>query len=246
MGAQQAIASFGAGGGGIPEAVSVLGKLTSFWNMSEASGTRSDSVGTNHLTVSGTVSTAAGSRGTDVAASFAGAGSLGKSSTSSLQVPTAPATHCIFGWAYCNTNTGSQTLASKWDVASSAGLEYHIDNISGGLRGINGASSYYTASGSASSAAAWHFYVLWRDPADGKVRLQVNNGTVFVSSSASNPAQTTSSLWFGSAGHSTNFLSGRLQRWGWIRGAILTTDEKTYLYAAGAGKTYAEIVADAA
>lgn len=233
------------GGGGDPGAAAILAKLTSWWEMDEASGNRADSIGSNHLAPNGTVSTAAGSRGSDVAASFAGAGSLGKSSTSSLQVPTAPATHCVFGWAYFNTNTGNQTIVSKWDVSSSAGLEYHIDNIAGSMRGINGASSYYTASASAPSAAAWHFYVLWRDPADGLVRLQIDDGTIYVSSSATNPAQTTSSLFFGSAGHTVNFLRGRVQRWGWIKGAILDPTERTYLYNSGTGKTLAEIIADA-
>ena len=103
------------------------------------------------------------------------------------------------------------------------------------INGINGGSSYYIAALSAPTAATWHFYCMWRDATDGKVRLQIDNtGTIAVSSAASNPPVLSLALFFGHAPGSAIFgLNGRLSRWGWIKGDFLTTTERTTMYNGG-------------
>lgn len=224
-------------------ALDIYNKLTSWWEMGEASGTRNDSLGTNHLGVVSTVSTAQGVRGVgDVAASFAGTGALTVASNSTLQVPSGGGNHCFFGWVYFTNITAAAFVLSKWNASGSSAMEYSLQVSASVLYGQNGGSSYYSASNTAPAINGWHFVVVWRDSADGKVRMQVDNGTIYVSASASNPTAGANTLAFGQAGSSTSArLSGRIQRWGWIKGSFLTADERTYLYNSGTGRTWTEL-----
>lgn len=214
--------------------------------MSEASGIRYDSKGTNHLTVSGTVTTGGGVRGSgDTAAAFAGTGGLFANYDGSLSLPSGGGAHCMFGWVYLESNSGVQFFFSKWDNGSttSSGAEYMGSLQSGTYYAQNGGSSYTNAGAPAPAAGAWHFYVMWRDPADGKIRLQLDNGTVVASTASSNPNTNSTELTFGRDLANSFKMTGRLQRWGWIKGAILTAAERTFLYNSGTGRTYAELVA---
>lgn len=150
----------------------------------------------------------------------------------------------MFGWVYLTANSGVQCFYGKTNGLSASALEYAGSMQGGTYYGQNGGSSYYNASQSAPAAGAWHFFNQWRDSTDGKVRLQIDDGAVNVSSSASNPSPNLSPLVFGANGTGgSGYLNGRLQRFGWIKGAILTAAERTWLYNSGAGRTYAEIIA---
>ena len=235
----------GGGGGGGPLAASILAKLTSWWEMDENSGSRLDSKGINNLTVNGTVSTATGVRGAgDVAAAFAGFGALTIASNTSIQVPSGGGDHCIFGWVYLTSNIGAEFFVAKTNASGSSSVEYAFSMQGEIYYAQNGGSSYYNASQSAPTAGTWNFVVMWRDASDGKVRMQINDGAVNVSASSSNPSPNTYDLAFGRNGSSpSEYLTGRLQRWGWIKGATLTADERAWLYNSGAGRTYAELTA---
>lgn len=228
-----------------PLATSILAKLTCWWELTEASGTRADSHGSSPLTVTGTVSTATGVRG-DTAASFAGSGHLTGSNATALQVPSGGGDHCLFGWFYVASNTG-QGLMGKWNGIAASGMEYVARVDSSNVQMLNGGSAYRTAAVAAPAAGNWYFYTGWRDSADGLVRACYNNGTVGVAPSSSNPSAGSSSLALGASSHPTNSqrMTGRLQRWGWIKGAYLTYDERNWLYNSGNGRTYAELVAAA-
>ncbi|HVI60145.1 MAG TPA: hypothetical protein VM619_14900 [Luteimonas sp.] len=236
-----------------PVALSIYNKLVSWWEMDEASGSRNDSKGTNHLAVAGTVATAEGARGPgDVAAAFAGAGSLFRASNSSLQVPAGGGDHCLFGWFYASSMTGVQWVAGKWDATSAVSLEYGLDIESGELLAQNGGSTYfYPNPGPTPDAEAWHFAIMWRDAGDGegeddgKVRMSVDGGPTFLSAAASNPGGGGgSALQFGRV-NAVLGLGGRLQRWGWIKDGFLSEEERTYLYNEGAGLKWAELAAAA-
>lgn len=229
-----------------PSGEGILAKLTSFWSMDETSGTRQDSIGSNHLSVSGSVSTADGVRGTgDIAAAFTGSGALVAGDSASLSIPGGGA-HCLFGWVKVASNSGTQFMAAKWDAMASSSLEYAISLQGGTVYGQNGGSAYSNAAVSPPAAGTWMFQILWRDPADGKVRMQLNNGTVAVSSNVSNPYDTSTPFAFGQAGsHTIGRATMTMQRWGWIKGAILTEGEREWLYNNGQGRTFAEIQAAA-
>jgi hypothetical protein len=240
----------GTGGGAPvnPDAASIYAKLSAWWEMDEGSGSRLDSVGPNDLAVVSTVSTGTGVRGGgDVAAAFAGGGALVAADATEIRVPSGGGDHCLFGWFYLNSNTSGQCFAAKWDQSNAPNMEYMVDISTGpNIRGINGGTGYTIATITPPSAAAWHFVVLWRDSADGFVRIQIDNGTPVATGSASNPSPGARSLGFGQFGSSTGGrMTGRLQRWGYIKGAILTADEKTYLYNSGNSVTFAELQAAA-
>lgn len=215
-------------------------KITSWWEMSELTGQRSDSKGSNHLSVFGTVGTAGGTSGS-TAAQFGGSGYLRADSVPSLTVP-ADRTHCLFGWAFVASNSSLQFIAAKSNAGGSGTTEYTLSLQGGTLYGQNGGSAYVNAASPPAAAGGWHFYVLWRDPSDGKVRLQVDNGAVIVSTTASSPSATSSPLSFGS-NNGSYYLVGRLQRWGWIRGGILTPEERTWLYNEGVGRSWSDVLA---
>lgn len=246
-----AAGAMGSGSGPTPPdpiATSILAKLTSWWEMGEASGTRADSVGSNDLGVtSGSISTATGVRGVgDVAANFTGSNALFAPDADSLDPPSGGGDHCLFGWAYFDANSGSQFIAAKWDANTASSLQYALSQQGGVVYAQNGGSGYQTADDSPPTAETWNMYFLWRDAADGKVRLQINTRTPTESAGASNPNPTNHSLAFGQCGSYSGLrLAGRLQRWGWIKGGILTADERAWMYNSGAGRTYAEIVAAA-
>jgi hypothetical protein len=230
-----------------PAAASLVGKLTAWWEMTEGSGaTRNDSIGTTHLLdPTAGVGTSTGPRG-DTAASFPGTAGLESSGdAANVSVAAGGGDHCLFGWAYFNATTGTnQFFAAKWNASTSAGMEYACQlNGSSTIVAQNGGSAYRNATTAAPSAAAWHFYVMWRDSADGLVRLQIDNGSISVASASSNPSDTTNKISFGQTIANTLRLTGRLQRWGFTNTAILTADEKTYLYNSGNQRTWAEIVA---
>lgn len=246
MSATQQLLAAQKGAASDPTAASIRSKLVSWWEMGEASGTRSDSKGANHLSnIAGTVSTGTGLRGGgDVAVSLAGTGGLYANDSASLSVPSGGGDHCIFGWAYVTTSA-NMYLFAKWEAGTASSMEYALDWFTDGkLYAQNGGTTYYNVTATEPALNTWFFVVVWRDSADGKVRIQVNNGTVYASTSASNPSDTASALGFGQIGSTTNNrLSGRLQRWGWAKGAILTSGERTWLYNSGSGRTYAELAA---
>lgn len=253
MGAiHQLLAARGAAGGSNPTAAAIRAKLVpgsgAWWEMSEASGTRSDSVGSNHAVAAGTgAGTANGVRGaSDPAANFTGGGWLHVADNAAISVPAGGGDHCLFGWYYSPANATGM-MAAKWDASSSVAIEYAAQMSGGNILGLNGSagSGYISASQAAPAAGAWHFMVVWRDAADGLVRMQADNGAINVSASVSSPADTLHSLGFATAGGSvgTSLFTGRLQRWGYIKGAILTPTERAYLYNGGSGVTWAELQA---
>lgn len=230
-----------------PVAVSIMAKLTSWWEMTESSGNRMDSKGSSHLSIVGTVTTAPGVRGGEVAAAFAGSGGLIVPSNLSLRVDTGGGAHCMFGWIYLTSNSGIQYFFNKWDdvTTTAPGAEYMGSVVSSNYYAQNGGTSYTSVITPAPAAGAWHFYVMWRDPVDGKLRLQLDNGTVISSAGASNPSGTDAPLFFARNQAGNYRMSGRLQRWGWMNGEILTADERAWLFNGGSGRTFAEVRAAA-
>lgn len=228
-----------------PLASSILSKLTSWWEMTEASGVRADSHSSNDAAALGSVSTGLGVRG-DTAANFQDGGILEVANSADIEPPPGGGAHCLFGWFYTTSNSGSRAFASRWNAVNSLGLSYYARVEGENVQFQNGGSSYQTASAPAPAVNQWHFMCGWRDPESGAVRVQVNAGAVYSSTGVSNPTPQTHPMRFGvSSSGGTHRLPGRLQRWGWIKGDILTPAERAWLYNGGVGRTYAEIVASA-
>lgn len=230
-----------------PVASAIKAKLSEYYPLTEASGSRYGLVTGHELYEStGTIGTASGLISGELAPNFTATNGqyLREASVigSPMNAPSGGGDHCIFGWFYLNSNTGTQFIVSKWNAGVAANLTYCFYISDGSLYGDNGGSIYYSAGVSASGfpAANWHFFCVWRDSTDGKVRLQLNNGTTYVSSSASDPAGTIPFVIGGTL--STSFeMAGRVNHVGFTSGSILTADERTWLYNSGVGRTAAEL-----
>lgn len=230
-----------------PIAYAIKSKLSEYYPLTESSGSRYGLVTGHELYQStGTIGTASGLISGELAPAFTATnGQCLREATASwspMNVPSGGGNHCIFGWFYLNSNSGTQFIVSKWSSYSESDLTYGFDIESGSFYGYNGGSTYYYAGVSASGfpAANWHFFCVWRDSTDGKVRLQINNGTVYVSESASNPSGAVPFVIGGTLSESFE-MAGRVNHVGFTSGSILTADERTWLYNSGSGRTAAEL-----
>jgi len=236
-----------------PSGVAAIhGKLTSYWELTETTGTRYDSKGTNHLTPTAGITSGTGLRGgATVAAKFPGgnADRLGVANNTSLQTPPSGA-NVMFGWYKRTTPSSYSTLVSKWDATSGSSMERSISMTASQIYATyQRASTYHHTFVPAPSENNWHFFVVWVDPADKKPRVQIDNGEVTVNSLDMSPVTTSTNFALGGTGgpsYAGYFgLNGLMQYCGWIKGDILTEEERTWLYNSGQGRTYAEIVAAA-
>lgn len=220
-----------------PALVSLRSKLTSWWTMEEASGTRNDSHGTNHLTDNNTVTRAGGRQAYGAQCTAANTEYLSKTSNSDLQIGNNPRT--FVGWFRRDTVGSFVRLIGK----EGAQNEYYL------AVGANGAVEFtvWSPAGSATSATTpgstiavltWYFVRAWHDPVLDTINVQVNNGTIY--SAAFSAGVRTSTNDFRIGGSSTPF-NGRLDEWA-VFNAVLTTAEATALYNGGAGISYMDLV----
>ena len=227
----------------------LLAGLVSYWNLDEESGTRVDSVGSNDLTDNNTVGFDAGVNGS--AASFVAANSesLTVADTTSLSPAGANASFTISAWAKIPSTglVGQNMVVVKWGGGGNAyEREYYIALIANETadymdffvgNGIGAAQSFQTFPTPTFTDGAWHHILAWHDGDESKMKAQINGGTVLEASSV------------GTFDGNGTFAVGRTGSFGsffsdltidevayWDR--VLTEDERTELYAAGAGKFY--------
>lgn len=130
-----------------PVASAIKAKLSEYYPLTEASGSRYGLVTGHELYEStGTIGTASGLISGELAPNFTATNGqyLREASVigSPMNAPSGGGDHCIFGWFYLNSNTGTQFIVSKWNAGKAAKLTYSF-NISGGsLYGDNGGSIY--------------------------------------------------------------------------------------------------------
>lgn len=244
-----------------PIALSIHGKVTTWWDLGEAAGSRLDSLGRVNLVPakfgSAGITTMNGPRGVgDIAVRYPAAGCvlLDSGDVSYMNVP-ADGDFSIFGWFYVdNGSTGrTQVLASRWNGLSASGMQYLVDvEPDGRLRGVSSNGGSYTTvfAPVKPTSGAWHFFVMWRDKADDLIRLQLDDGAVAISGTGSNPTvadpverYAQGDLPVEPAGNFS--LIGGQVRCGWVKGQLLAADERTYLFNAGQGVKWAELLAAA-
>lgn len=214
----------------------LLDNLIAYWNLDEASGTRYDSH-TNglHLTDNNTVgaSSGGGPDGGD-AALFVAANSeyLSRTSESLLKIGDEDFTFSL--WVY--TATVNKTLIYK------ANAEYRLDYVSTALGKFSFEMNNYAviANVAFTSYSTWAFVVVTHDSAANTLSISVNNGTpVTVGTGGNYPANQSNAFRIGGGQF---FMDGRMAYIGyWKR--VLTSDEHTWLYNSGAGRTFAALAA---
>lgn len=204
----------------------LLNTLISYWKLDEASGTRNDSQGTNHLSDFGAVSFAGKINN---AASFPGASQyLTIASNASLQVT---GDFTFSAWVYMSSlGSGYQGILGK-TAGGAADYLMLYDPASLGL--LFQAGGVNATSGLLGAISTWYHIVGWFDSTDNKVRVRINDTTTFVSSTAGTLTQSAGAFSIGAMTGYSNIV-GLIDEVGfWKR--KLTAQEITALYNGGAG-----------
>jgi hypothetical protein len=234
-----------------PVSAQLTTSLTSFWELGEASGTRSDSHGTNHLTDNNTVTQAVGKVGSAAQLTRASSEYLSIADNASLSVGDISFTWA--GWVYLDAAATDDWnyIVGKEGASSSVtdyGLRYTTADSTNRFQFFIGGSDYSIISANnfgAASTATWYFIVAWHDTGDDTINIQVNNGTANSTARTAAPADGTSALHVGGWGSvgPGRYWNGRIDQLGfWKR--TLTAAEKTWLYNSGSGRTYTEVLAE--
>lgn len=216
--------------------------LIAYWKLDEASGSRADSHSTNTLTDSTSTGSAAGKIG--LAADFElgsnnfltiadnvdlSTGDIDFTMTCWLNMESQAAIAYILG--KYNT-TGNQRAYTLVYVDSTDRLTWRVSN--------NGTAVVDTTADNfgAVPTATWMFVVMWHDATANAIGIQVNNGTANTTAHTTGVFDGTSAFQIGArVGSTTDDYDGLVDEVGfWKR--ILTADEKTALYNAGAGLSY--------
>lgn len=150
----------------------------------------------------------------------------------------------LAGWIYKETNTDFQYVASKYDSAADG--EWGLYNDATGALTFNiwNISNRGTVTSGVLAPRAWHFFVVWHNAATNTVNMQINNGTVISAATTGAPASTAASLRFGAYLSSpAHHFDGRQDSMAFWRRA-LTAGERSWLYNAGHGRSYAALGAE--
>lgn len=211
----------------------LLKDLVSYWKLDEASGTRFDSHGANHLTDTNTVSQAVGKL--DNAAAFVRANFERLDIASNADLTTGAIDWSFACWFFPTNTVDYQGIAAKktdnaqqeWELAvNGTNLQWYVVH-EGNASSDNILLGGYTAN-------AWNHIMIWKTGTT--IGMQLNGGTPSTLTLTATPRTSTGMFALGATGGG-NFYDGRIDEAGFWRRA-LSADERTTLYSNGAGKGY--------
>lgn len=218
----------------------LLTNLVSYWKLNEASGTRSDSHGTNHLTDNNTVGSGTGVISN--AASFVKANSeyLSCASNSTLQM-SSNTSFTISAWVKINSSAIAHQFVTKDDDAANS-RDFTLDF--GGapiqLRWYIKGGAYLVTSGGTGVAGTWYHLVAWYDSSNGQLHLRINDTVTYDSATGATGTDVSAAEFrIGAREYAANedYADGLIDEVGlWKR--VLTSGEITQLYNSGSGFTY--------
>lgn len=204
------------------------------WTLNESSGTRNDSVGSNHLSETGTVSASSGKF--DSAAGMGGNNANYLSVADTADLSFGNESFCITFWFYITSVTDRELIIKKSTAGgSSAGYRAGLYN-SGGAKifwAVANGSDNAEATSGAISTGTWHLAVVYHNASTDKIGVSIDGGT---------PAET--SYAWGCADESNAFTLARGHD-GWIDdvtvldGYVLSSTEITELWNGGTGVAFA-------
>lgn len=218
--------------------------LKAYWELGEASGTRNDSKGSNHLTDNNTVTQNTGKVGN--AAEFVAANSeyLDIADNADLGYS---GDFSVAAWFYWSGST-PRTIASKGNdtFANNEWRMYVNFAASNNLAATlyrSGGGSTIAGVATALSTNTWYLGILTYNATSRVFTISLNAGTrVSATALADAPARKSQPFSIGRFG--SNYFGGRIDQMGFWKRQI-TTDEEIWLYNSGNGRTYAEIAATA-
>jgi hypothetical protein len=214
--------------------------LIAFWELEEASGTRNDSHGSNHLTDNNTVAQGTGKVGN--CADFESSNSESLSRADNTDLSTGDIDFTVVAWVKQETQIAAQAIMAK--RSSLTNREYSLEALADGtprfvVFNSSGTQISVVQWGSILSVGSFQFVVAWHDATANTINIQVDNGTPVSAADGGTIADTTSIFRIGAVNDTPAvFFDGLIDQVGfWKR--VLTSDELTELYNAGAGLSYA-------
>src|SRR3989338_9836212 len=154
--------------------------LNAFWKLDEASGTRSDSVGSNNLTDNNTVTQGTGKVGN--AAQFTAANSESLSITDNTALSTGDIDFTIAAWVYLDSVSSTRGIVDKRSADAAGSNDYSlrynqlIDRFAFYVNGVDDTSKAVADNFGSPSISTWYFIVAWYTATDNTLHIQVNNG----------------------------------------------------------------------
>ena len=218
--------------------------LESVWKMDEASGSRSDSVGSNTLSDNNSVGSASPKLGTH-SAQFVNASSqyLSHADNSSLSPGDIDFAFCA--WVYLDSLTSDRDILSHWDDNVGSQASYLLRVTGSKFQWLisqdgSAADSVTANTFGTLSTGTWYFVFVYHDSVNNLIGIQVNNGTADTTAHSTGVFDSTAAFFIGA--HNPNsptaYMDGRIDNVYYWRGYIPTTTERGYLYNSGSGLDY--------
>lgn len=224
-----------AGGGSACDSINDS-SLKAYWRLDEASGTRNDTKGANHLTDNNTVTSGTGKISNAADCEIDNNEYLSISDNADLSLG-ADTDFTIFCWVKPESFAGYGGIVSKGNPSAVATFEYTVDlDPSGYFRFYVGNGSSFgivdTSSLGAVSAGTWYSIAAWHSSADDKVYISRDNGTPISATWAGGTRDGGDVFCIGSEGGIASFFDGLIDEVLFTK-RLLTTDERTALYNSG-------------
>jgi len=222
--------------------MAIADNLVAWYDMDEASGTRYDSTASNlDLTDVNTVGTMAGKYGNAAYAVKANNEKLTNTSFTNINA----GSWTIASWVYLHEVTAWQrffvlsqgtTGILMPSYISSTQLYIEMKDSSSTIKIDRPAGLFLTID-------QWDFFTIHYDASTRKISMSVNGGALYTSAAALTGTQYTMSALYLNANEfgSTNLFTSGWDGFGvWER--VLLSEERTWLYNAGAGRQYSDLV----
>lgn len=222
--------------------------LISVWELSEASGNAIDAHSTNDLTeTGGTIASAAGPSALDGSRDFEAGDTEHFELADNADLSVGDIDFTVAAWVNSESLYDSnRNIIAKWNFTSN-NREYILayTNSSGRFtfrvssNGTSGGASTATANNlGAPSASTWYHIVAWHDATNNQIGIAVNAGTADTTAHATGVFNGTSPFQIG-VDEASDYWDGLIAQAAlWKR--VISSAERTELYAAGAGLPYAD------
>jgi hypothetical protein len=224
--------------------MAVIDNLVAYWSLEEASGTRSDSFGSNHLTSLNGVTSTLGKVGNAAAFAAASLQSLSIADNADLSVS---GDFSFSAWATPTGVSGVDTIFAKDDNAGNREYHCYFQTAHISFAVFDSSSGFSSVStGNVISAGVTYHVILTYDSVDKKTRIYLDNGSASVAASplTNGPKNAAAAFRLGTWADNSFPMEGWIDEVGFWK-KVLTASERTWLYNSGAGRSYANIVAEA-
>ncbi len=216
--------------------------LVAYWSLEEASGSRADATGRgNTLLETGTPGNAAGTVGN--AANLDGSNYLSLATNADISPGDTDFTWACWLRSDVSLAGGNFDVFGKW--AGSGQLEYDLFAAVGVLNFlVSTTGSDFPGIASTFgvlAATTWYFVVAWHDSVGNTLNICVNDGAVDSVAHSAGVFQGSADLLLAKSNFVSSF-DGRLDEV-LLYHRVLTAAEITWYYNAGAGRSYAEVLA---